>query len=225
MIMLDNLTKIREEVRQYDREITLIAATKTQTKQTVDEFAALAPEFIVGENRVQEFVEKYDERYTWHIIGQLQTNKVKYVVGKAELIHSLDREDLAREIEKQAAKRNVIQRCLVEVNMGAEIAKGGVAPSETLDFIRSTVKYPHIKIEGIMSVLPNLGDVKELHDMYDRLFELFENAKKTVQDNVEIKYLSAGMTNDYKIALEHGANMIRLGRVLFGERTYVNNIN
>ena len=192
---------------------------------SVDEFAALAPEFIMGENRVQEFVEKYDERYTWHIIGQLQTNKVKYVVGKAELIHSLDREDLAREIEKQAAKRNVIQKCLVEVNMGAEIAKGGVVPSETLDFIRSTVKYPHIKIEGIMSVLPNLGDVKELHDIYDRLFELFENAKKIVQNNVEIKYLSAGMTNDYKIALEHGANMIRFGRVLFGERTYVNNIN
>lgn len=223
MILKDNLESIRKEVASVPQKVTLIAASKTQTKQTVDEFMALAPEFVLGENRVQEFNEKFDDRYIWHIIGQLQTNKVKYVVGRAELIHSLDREELAREIEKQAAKRGIVQACLVEVNMGAEITKGGVAPESVCGFVKSLAGYAHIRIEGIMSVLPNLGDTPELHAMYDRLCEIFCEVKKIKQDNADIKYLSAGMTNDYKIALAHGANMIRLGRVLFGERQYAQN--
>lgn len=218
MILLDNLRKVRDEVAKYDRKVHLVAACKMQSKDTIDKFMSVAPDFVLGENRVQEFVENYDEKYVWHIIGQLQTNKVKYVVGKVDLIHSLDRVELAKEIEKQAVKHDVIQKCLVEINMGAEITKGGVRPEETLDFIQSMKDYPHIEIKGVMSVLPNLDDKTELAHLYDKLQRIFEDAKSVKQDGVDVEYLSAGMSNDYKIALEHGSNMIRLGRVLFGER-------
>lgn len=218
MVFLDNLQKVRDEVAKYDRQIHLVAACKMQSKDTIDKFMSVAPDFVLGENRVQEFVEHYDERYVWHIIGQLQTNKVKYVSGKVDLIHSLDRAELAKEIEKQSAKRSIVQKCLVEINMGAEITKGGVRPEETLDFIQSMKDYPHIEIKGVMSVLPNLDDKSELARLYDKLQRIFEDAKSIKQDGVNIEYLSAGMSNDYKIALEHGSNMIRLGRALFGER-------
>ena len=218
MVFLDNLQKVRDEVAKYDRQIHLVAACKMQSKDTIDKFMSVAPDFVLGENRVQEFVEHYDERYVWHIIGQLQTNKVKYVSGKVDLIHSLDRVELAKEIEKQSAKRSIVQKCLVEINMGAEITKGGVRPEETLDFIQSMKDYPHIEIKGVMSVLPNLDDKSELARLYDKLQRIFEDAKSIKQDGVNIEYLSAGMSNDYKIALEHGSNMIRLGRALFGER-------
>ena len=219
MIDLDALKRIREDVAATGREIMLIAATKTQTKETVDEFMTIAPDFVLGENRVQELVAKYDERYRWHLIGQLQTNKVKYIIDKVELIHSLDRIELAKEIEKQASKHQKVQSCLVEINMGGEVTKGGVAPEEVTDFIRSLEDYKHIKIEGIMSVLPNI-DTPELDALYDELDVIFDKVKKIKQDNVEIKYLSAGMSGDYKTALSHKSNVLRLGRIIFGERIY-----
>lgn len=221
MIYIDKLDEVRREIKALGRDVKIIAATKTQTKETVDEFHALAPDVILGENRVQELVDKYDERYDWHFIGQLQTNKVKYIADKVSLIHSLDRDDLAKEIEKQGGKRNIIIPCLIEINMGAEITKGGVSPENACDFIRSLEKYPHIKIEGIMSVLPNLGDTPPLDGLYSRLDDLFDEVREIKQPNLEVKYLSAGMSGDYQVALRHKSNMIRLGRVLFGERRYV----
>lgn len=219
MIDFDALNKVRAEVTATGREILLVAATKTQTKETVDEFMALAPDFVLGENRVQELVAKYDPRYRWHLIGQLQTNKVKYIIDKAELIHSLDRISLADEIEKQAQKHNKVQSCLVEINMGGEVSKGGVSPDEVVDFIISLKDYKHIKIEGIMSVLPNIS-TKDLDALYDELDLIFDVVKKIKQDNVEIKYLSAGMSGDYTVALRHKSNVLRLGRLIFGERVY-----
>lgn len=220
MIIRENIQKVRDEVAKYSRQVTLIAASKTQSKETIDAFHEIAPDFIFGENRVQELVEKYDERYRWHLIGQLQTNKVKYIIDKVELIHSLDRTELAKEIEKQAAKRGKIQSCLVEVNMGAEITKGGVSPEAALDFIESMTDYPHIKVEGVMSVLPNIDDEVALGGMFDGLERIYEDAKCLKSCGKDIKYLSAGMSKDYKLALEHGSNMLRLGRLLFGERMY-----
>lgn len=219
MIIEGNIQKVRDEVAKYPRQVTLIAATKTQNKDTVDRFHELAPDFILGENRVQELVQKYDERYRWHLIGQLQTNKVKYIVDKAELIHSLDRDELAKEIEKQASKHDKIQSCLVEINMGREATKGGVSPDVALDFIESMSEYPHIKIEGVMSVLPNLDDDVALGKLYDGLQRIFEDAKALPRGK-DVKYMSAGMSLDYKIALAHGSNMLRLGRVFFGDRIY-----
>lgn len=218
MILKSNLGEVRESVKECGRNIVLIGASKMQSKETVDELMRVAPDFILGENRVQELLAKYDPRYEWHFIGRLQTNKVKYIVDKVSLIHSLDRYELAREIEKQAAKINKIQPCLVEINMGAEISKGGVDPKDAIGFIRSLEGFAHIRIDGIMSVMPNLGDTPELNGLYEELYKLFESAKRIEQSNVNIKYLSAGMSGDYKIALRHGANMLRLGRLIFGER-------
>ena len=219
MIYVDNLQAVREQVKACGRDVVLIAATKTQTKETIDEFARLAPDFILGENRVQEFVDKYDERYTWHFIGRLQTNKVKYIVGKVQLIHSLDRYDLAVEIEKQAKKRGIVQDCLVEVNMAGEESKGGIELGKLFEFVDSLKDFEHIRILGLMSVLPNLEDKAELEKQYEKLYNLYNLLKQKEQRNLDVKYLSAGMTNDYEIALRHGSNMIRLGRKLFGERT------
>ena len=216
MILRENLNALREQVGTQD--VTLIAATKTQSKETIDEFMALAPDFVLGENRVQELVDKYDERYVWHFIGRLQTNKVKYIVGKVALIHSLDRLELANEIEKQARKHGIVQDCLVEVNMGGELSKGGVEPDKLFEFVDSLKDFEHIRVLGIMSVLPNLEDKAELDDEYQKLQKLFEQLQTKKQQNLDVKYLSAGMTNDYLVALKHGANMIRLGRLLFGER-------
>lgn len=220
MVYTEHIEEVRRAVAECGREVTLVAAVKMQTKETVDELMSVAPDFVLGENRVQELTAKYDPAYRWHFIGQLQTNKVKYIVDKVELIHSLDREELAKEIEKQAAKHGKVQDCLVEVNMGSEISKGGVAPAETVDFIRSLASYGHIRVRGLMSVLPNLGDTPELRALYASLRDLFAEVRNMKQENLSADYLSAGMSGDYKIALEYGSNMIRLGRTLFGERVY-----
>ena len=220
MVLKHNIEHIREIVKTYNRDITLIAASKTQTSETIDEFVKVAPDFILGENRVQELVSKYNPNYVWHMIGQLQANKVKYIIDKVQLIHSLDRVALADEIEKQATKHNKVMDCLIEINMGAEITKGGVSPSEVNTFIESMRNYSHINVKGVMAVLPNMEDKVALGNMYKDLYKIYEEAKKLDGGNVDIKYLSAGMTNDYEIALDNGSNMIRLGRVLFGERIY-----
>ena len=221
MVLINNINEIREKVKTYNREITLIAATKTQTSETVDEFVKVAPEFILGENRVQELVSKYNPNYVWHMIGQLQANKVKYIIDKVDMIHSLDRLTLADEIEKQATKHNKVMNCLVEINMGAEITKGGVEPNAVNEFIEQLRSYAHINVKGLMAVLPNMEDKVALGNMYKDLYRIFVDSKSLNGGNVDIKYLSAGMTNDWEIALDNGSNMIRLGRVLFGERIYV----
>lgn len=212
--------EIRRAVRETGRGITVVAAAKTRAKEEIDELMRLAPEFVLGENRVQEFMSAYDPAYRWHFIGQLQTNKVKYLAGKVELIHSLDRHELAREIERRSERAGVVQDCLVEVNMGSEISKGGVEPGSAIEFIRELAAYPHIRVRGLMSVLPALGDTPELRRLYADLAALFEEAKKLPGQGGDIAFLSAGMTGDWHIALEYGANIIRLGRAIFGERVY-----
>lgn len=217
MIDLNALNKIREQVASTGREIILVGATKTQSKAIVDEFMSIASDFVLGENRVQELLDKYDSAYRWHFIGRLQRNKVKYIIDKVELIHSLDRIELADEIEKQGAKHGKVQSCLVEINIGGEASKGGIAPEEVEEFILSLKNHTHIKIEGIMSVLPNVGTT-ELEALYDKLDDVFDKVKKIRQSNVDVKYLSAGMSGDYQIALNHKSNVLRLGKVIFGER-------
>ena len=220
MVYTEHLEEVREAVAACGREVTIVAAVKMQTRETVEELMRVAPDLVLGENRVQELTAKYDPAYRWHFIGQLQTNKVKYIADKVELIHSLDRAELAKEIEKQAVKHARILDCLVEVNMGSEISKGGVAPEEVAEFIRSMEEYPHIRVRGLMSVLPNLGEGRELDGMYKKLLSLYESTASLSTANYRPEILSAGMSGDYKTALRYGSNMIRLGRTLFGERIY-----
>lgn len=220
MVNLKAIEEIRRAVAATGREVTVVAAAKTRTKEEIDALMQCAPDFVLGENRVQEFREAYNPAYPWHFIGQLQTNKVKYIIGKVSLIHSLDRTELADEIEKRAEKCGVVQDCLVEVNMGSEIAKGGVEPDSAVEFVKSLAGYGHIRVRGLMSVLPALGDTPELRRLYAELQALYGEACGIKQDNAKIDLLSAGMTNDYHVALEYGANIIRVGRAIFGERIY-----
>lgn len=227
-VIEDNIIKFLADVDSVCRscgrndKIRIVAATKTQPEQVIDFLERTSYIDEVGENRVQEFTQKYreDSRLLWHVIGQLQTNKVKYVVGKATLIHSLDRLSLADEIQKQAQKRGVIQDCLVEINMGSEISKGGIEPQELLQFVESLRGYANIRVKGIMSVMPNVG-IAELIVYYSRFAKLFDSLRGEKGGNIQPEIASCGMSGDYRTAIEYGgSNMVRPGRILFGERNY-----
>lgn len=208
--------------------VVLVGATKTQPKELISLIQDNNLLEVVGENHVQEIVEKYEtgKNLTWHMIGQLQSNKVKYIIDKVALIHSLDRESLAQEIEKQAKKHNKQMDCLIEINMGSELTKGGIDKNDLDEFMKMLDKYPSIRIRGLMSVLPNMEDKEALKAMYIDLKALYEHLKATADIRHQIDILSCGMTNDYEMAIEWGgSNMIRLGRVLFGERNYGGKIN
>ncbi|MDR2091076.1 MAG: YggS family pyridoxal phosphate-dependent enzyme [Clostridiales bacterium] len=226
MDCIQNILNIKERVKDIAREngtdaekITLIAAVKTQTTAVVRSLSGVIGD--AGENRVQEFLEHYDEKlpFKWHFIGRLQTNKVKYLIGKNVLIHSLDRVELAREIDRLSMKNGVVTECLAEVNIGGEESKGGVSAEEFGGFIDALEGFGGIAVSGIMSVLPR-GNLSETEGYYAELRELFERAKKIKRKNFDCKYLSAGMSNDYETAIKYGANMIRLGTAIFGERVY-----
>lgn len=203
-------------------EVEIVPASKFQP---LDSLLALKNDGrikVFGENRVQEFLTKYTPELEWDIIGQLQTNKVKYIIDKVRLIQSVDRESLAIEIEKQASKINKVQKVLVEINSGAEENKGGILTSEAESFCESLKKFPHIKVIGLMAVAP-LGVER------DTLKELFLSVKniydKIAKYNSDFEVLSMGMSGDYALAIECGSTMIRPGRVLFGERIYPTKIN
>lgn len=217
--------KIDNALNRANRKdsVTLIGATKTLPKELTDFLADNALLTDIGENHVQEITAKYDitKKINWHMIGQLQSNKVKYIADKVVLIHSLDRLSLAQEIDKQAKKRDIVCNTLIEINMGAEITKGGIQPNELFEFADKLQQFDNIKIKGLMSVLPNLQDKNQLIDMYKSLNELYCEFKLKNFSNADAVYMSSGMSNDYELAIEYGgSNMVRLGRVLFGERNY-----
>lgn len=219
------LTLIEEAKIRAGRkdEVTLIGATKTQSKELISYIDDNRLLTDVGENRVQEFVDKYQfgKGLNWHVIGQLQTNKVKYIIDKAVLIHSLDRESLADEIDRQAKKHNITANCLIEVNMGSEISKGGVDPKQLCELLAYTESKENIRLRGLMTVMPNLEDKSKLKDLYKSFKDLYEDFKGKTTARHDIDTLSCGMTNDYEMAIEYGgSNMVRLGRSLFGERNY-----
>lgn len=208
-----------EKVKKYG-DVTVVCATKTVSPSVMNGIYDQLGLDIVGENRVQELLSKYEEASAckrWHFIGQLQTNKVKYIIDKVELIQSLDRLSLAKEVQKQAEKIGKVQEVLVEVNMAGEETKGGATPDSTLCFIEELEALKNVKVRGIMSVLPNLEDKTLLDGYYKNLYKLYEEVKRNKSG---IDYLSAGMSGDWERAVGHGANMIRLGSILFGKRVY-----
>lgn len=199
-------------------EITVIAATKTVQVDTLSNLKDLGIS-ICGENRVQELLSKHGFVDTeWHFIGRLQTNKVKYICDKVTMIHSLDRTALAEEIEKQCAKRDIIMDALIEVNVAGEAQKGGIPYGEAEEFYRSLSAYPHIRVRGLMSVMPILSSGGVDEQYYLQTSRLYDTIKASAGEG--FKYLSVGMSDDYITAVKYGANMLRLGRVLFGEREY-----
>lgn len=219
---MSRLETALEESGRSMKDVLVIGASKTMPLERILFVRDNTDVKIFGENRVQELLEKYTPDVRWHFIGQLQTNKVKYIIDKVELIHSVDRLSLLQEIDRQAKKHGKVQDILIEVNIGGEEKKGGVAPAEVIDFAKEVDKYSSVRLKGLMSVLPNV-EKEALDAFYLQLSKLYDTLKQTKLDNADIRYLSAGMSNDYDVAVKYGANIVRLGRALFGEREVITN--
>lgn len=218
----DNIQSALQRAGRKDN-VVLIGATKTQSRELISFIDSNKLLTDVGENRVQELVDKYEygANLKWHMVGQLQTNKVKYIIDKVVLVHSLDRESLADELDRQAKKHNIIIDALIEVNMGSEISKGGVEVDGLYDLLAYIEQKDNIRLRGLMTVMPNLQDKEKLKQLYIDFKKLYDEFATKVSKRHQIDTLSCGMTNDYEIAIEYGgATMVRLGRVIFGERNY-----
>ena len=204
-------------------EVTLIAVSKTKPVETLQEAYDLGVR-IFGENKVQELTAKYEalpKDIHWHMIGHLQTNKVKYIIDKAELIHSVDSLKLAETIEKEAAKHDLIADILVEVNVAEEESKFGMKMEEVIPFVEKVSAFPHVRVRGLMTIAPFVEDPEENRSIFADLHKLYIDIKKKKVDNVNMSILSMGMTNDYEVAIEEGATMVRVGTGIFGARNYV----
>lgn len=222
-----NLAAIKENINRAainsgrdPREIRLIAVTKTVDIRTIQEALAAGVEDL-GENRVQELVKKYEvigDSARWHLIGHLQSNKVKYVVDKVHMIHSLDSISLAREIEKRAQKAGQRVQVLVQVNVAEEKSKFGLKVEEVIPFLRTVSHFEHLQVKGLMTIAPFVEDPEEVRPVFRRMRTLAHEITELNMDNIEMKYLSMGMTNDYMVAIEEGANLVRIGTALFGAR-------
>ena len=204
-------------------EVTLIAVSKTKPVETLQEAYDLDVR-IFGENKVQELTAKYEalpKDIHWHMIGHLQTNKVKYIIDKAELIHSVDSLKLAETIEKEAAKHDLIADILVEVNVAEEESKFGMKMEEVIPFVEKVSAFPHVRVRGLMTIAPFVEDPEENRSIFADLHKLYIDIKKKNHDNDTVSVLSMGMTNDYEVAIEEGATMVRVGTGIFGARNYV----
>ena len=217
-----NITEAAIKANRDPKEITLIAVSKTYPASAIKE--AMAEGCMnFGENHVQELcqkIEEIQEPVKWHLIGHLQTNKVKYIIGKTELIHSLDSLRLAEEIEKQSAKKDVVTKVLIEVNVANEASKHGFKVEEVLPAVQTISQMPHIKVEGLMTVAPFVECPEENRTIFRKLSALSVDIQKQKFDNISVNILSMGMSNDYKIAIEEGATMVRVGTAIFGNRDY-----
>ena len=204
------------------KDVTLIAVSKTKPVEMIEE-AMEAGARVFGENKVQELCDKYEQLpkdLHWHLIGHLQRNKVKYIVDKAELIHSVDSLKLAEEISKEALKKNVEVNILIEVNVAEEESKFGVSVEETPVLVEEIAKLPGINIQGLMTIAPYTTDPEENRPVFRTLKKLAVDIKKKNIDNVCMDVLSMGMTGDYQVAVEEGATLVRVGTGIFGERNY-----
>ena len=203
-------------------EVTLIAVSKTKPVEMIRE-AMEAGADTFGENKVQELCEKYEQlpkTLHWHLIGHLQRNKVKYIVDKAELIHSVDSLRLAEEIGKEAEKKQAEVNVLVEVNVAQEDTKFGVSVEDTEQLVRKIAELPRVHVMGLMTIAPYVEDPEENRPIFRTLKKLAVDIKMKNIDNVRMDVLSMGMTGDYQVAIEEGATMVRVGTGIFGERNY-----
>lgn len=213
MSIQESVIALRKKLDEIDKRVQIVAATKTRTIEEIRQCMDTGLCLAAGENRVQELREKYVPDFRWDLIGQLQTNKVKYVVGKAALIHSLDRPELAAAIEKEAVKHNIVQDVLVQINSGNEESKAGIELSETDRFLKELSEYKHIRVCGLMAVAPLFYTEEQLRETFSAVHAEFKKREDEV-----FRYLSMGMSNDCFIAAECGANIVRVGRAIFGER-------
>ena len=218
----ENIIKSCEKVGRDPKEVTLIAVSKTKPYTAIEE-ALPSGVLDYGENKVQELTEKYEilpKYIRWHMIGHLQRNKVKYLVGKVELIHSVDSLRLANQIETEFAKKNEIANILIEVNMANEESKFGITSETTEQLVREISKLEHIRIKGLMTIAPYTDNPETNRVYFRNMKKLSVDIEEKNIDNVSMNVLSMGMTGDYQVAIEEGATMVRVGTGIFGERNY-----
>ena len=217
-IIKENYERISKEIKELNKNVTLLCATKTQCAEDINYLISLGCTHI-GENRVNELTEKYDsydKSASLHFIGTLQTNKVKYIIDKVSLIHSVDTVGLLKEIDKRAEKIGKVMDILLEVNSGKEENKGGIMPEDVCDFYEIAKEFKNIRVRGLMTMAPRCNTREEYLKYFSLTKELFD---KLFKDD-ESAILSMGMSESYKYAIEAGANMVRLGSCIFGERKY-----
>lgn len=222
-IVKDKIDNTAKSVSRSEHEITLLAVTKTVDVDIINEAIEYGIE-DVGENKPQELARKYQaigDKVRWHQIGTLQTNKVKYIIDKAYMIHSLDRIALCEEIQKRAEKIDKTINCLVQVNISEEESKHGLLKEDVIDFIKTVSKdYSNIKIKGLMTMAPFSDDKEDVRKVFKGLKDLSLEIEKLKIQNVSMETLSMGMSNDYEIAIEEGSTMVRVGTSIFGKRDY-----
>lgn len=226
----DNLKCVEENIRRTcercgrkPEEVTLIAVSKTKPVSMIEEVMQCGVKDF-GENKVQELsdkIEKIPEKLNWHLIGHLQRNKVKYIVDKVSLIHSVDSLRLAEQIDQEAKKKGVICNVLVQVNIAQEETKYGISKEAVSSVLQEMKKYKNILVKGLMTIAPFVEEAEENRKYFKEMYQLFIDMKKENADNIRMEILSMGMTGDYQVAIEEGATMVRVGTGIFGERNYL----
>ena len=228
-MVADNLEQVRQRVvaaaaraGRDAKDVTLISVSKTKpVKMLMEAYDAGARDF--GENKVQEMTQKMEEMpddIRWHMIGHLQRNKVKYLIGKTELIHSVDSLRLAEEISRLSVKEGVNSDILIEVNVAQEESKFGISTEETIALVEEVSKLPGIHICGLMTIAPYVEDAEENRNIFQQLRKLSVDIASKNIDNVTMNFLSMGMTGDFEVAIEEGATHVRVGTGIFGARNY-----
>ncbi len=227
--MEEKIGQVKEEIRRAcektgrkEEDVTLIAVSKTKPVSMLEEAYRLGCRHF-GENKVQELVDKYGQMPSdvkWHMIGHLQRNKVKYIVDKVFLIHSVDSLRLAEEISKEAGKKGVTVHILVEVNLAGEETKFGTTREEAIRLIREISILPSVRVEGLMTIAPYVENPEKNRQYFADLYQLSVDITNENIDNISMDILSMGMTGDYGVAVEEGATYIRVGTGIFGERHF-----
>ena len=203
-------------------DVLLCAVTKTRTADEINE-AIDAGITDIGENKVQEIMDKFDsvKPVRWHLIGHLQTNKVKHIIDKVSMIHSVDSLHLAQEIDKRAAQHGITMDILIQVNSAQEESKFGISTDETEGMIRDILdKCPNIRIRGLMCIAPFAENPEDVRVYFAQVKKLYDEYSSIEHKNLDFKYLSMGMSHDYEVAILEGSNLIRVGTAIFGERDY-----
>ncbi len=214
----DNIEYLKKSIPD---DVTLLAVSKTKPLEYLEEAYQCGMRDF-GENKVQELVEKYENFHKdvrWHLIGHLQTNKVKYLVDKVFLIHSLDSVNLLNQIEKVFGKAGKTADTLIQINIGREESKTGILEEELEDFLAEIEKCEYVAVKGLMVIIPQ-GDEESNRSYFKKTKQIFEELKKRKFKNINMQILSMGMTHDYETAIEEGSTLVRIGTGIFGERNY-----
>lgn len=224
-----NLEKVREQIREAAEmngrnadDVLLVAVSKTRTPEEIN-IAIDAGVTDIGENKVQEIMDKFDDikPVRWHMIGHLQTNKVKYIIDKVSMIHSVDSYKLAAEIDKRAAAKGILMDILIQVNSAHEESKFGISTDETEKLIGDILENcENVRIRGLMCIAPFAEDPEDIKVYFDEVKEQYDRFGRIDHPRLDFRYLSMGMSHDFQVAIAAGSNLVRVGSAIFGERDY-----